>query len=118
MTINNLSFMIKVRGVYLADISHGFIWEYIQPNPLKTLSRDSVTFVYKGLRSFDFFLDTKPDTKNIGIFFTDLTSHWKNKVFILYLKYLIKKHGYFYLEYVYFHTLGYYLHIIFCVFYF
>ena len=35
--------MIKMRDVYHADISHDLKWEYIQPNPLKTLSWDSVT---------------------------------------------------------------------------
>ena len=31
--------MIKVRDVNHADISHDYVWEYIQPNPLKDLER-------------------------------------------------------------------------------
>ncbi len=51
--------MIKMRGsIYHADISNGLMLEYIQPNPLKTLSRDSVTLFYKDSQSFGFFLDT------------------------------------------------------------
>ena len=51
--------MIKMRDAYHADIANDLMLEYIQPNPLKTLSRDSVTFVYKGLRAFGNFLTTK-----------------------------------------------------------
>ena len=52
--------MIKMRdGINITPISLTVLMlEYIQPNPLKTLSRDSVTLFYKDSQSFGFSLDT------------------------------------------------------------
>ena len=73
--------MIKMRDTNHADISNDVMLEYIQPNPLKTLSRDSVTLFYKGFRNFKFFLDTIQIPK-IRKYLIILTVYFSLHVFI------------------------------------